>query len=172
MKALIPVIAAAAALFAAPAFAQTYMAVGYTHNSMSEDIVDTDFGMVSAVVGTHFNEHFGGELQGNIGTSDGDGTYLGVPYTVSIDYELGAFGVAYLPLGPKAELYGRLGVTTASGTVEVPSVPYSEDITGSGFAAGVGIQAFFNDHVGVRADYTRSDNLGSNQFSIQAAFRF
>jgi hypothetical protein len=172
MKALLPAVAALATLFAAPAFAQTYAAVGYTHNSMSEDIIDTDFGAISGVVGMHFSDHFGGELQGSIGTSDGDMTYLGVPFTVSVDYELGAFGVAYLPLGDKAELYGRLGVTTAQGTVEAPTISYSEDVSGSGVAGGVGIQAFFTDHLGVRADYTRSDNLGSNQFSIQAAFRF
>lgn len=172
MRALIPVIAAAAALFAAPAFAQTYAAVGYTHNSMSEDIIDTEMGFATGVIGTHFSDHFGGELQASIGTSDGDMTYLGVPLTVSIDYELGAFGVVYLPLGKKAELYGRLGVTTAQGSVEAPSISFSEDVSGSGFAAGVGIQAFFTDHLGVRADYTRSDNLGANQFSIQAAFRF
>jgi len=72
-----------------------------------------------------------------------------------VDYSLGAFGVARLPLSERVEIFVRAGVHETKYRLEAPNIQNSE-LSGSntGVAAGTGFKFDISDSGALRADYT------------------
>ena len=88
------------------------------------------------------------------------------------DLELGgaAYGVAYLPLTPKADIFARAGYGAAE-LSENPGRPFED-----GWKFGIGARYSPNANKGVRADFTRHDfrtsRIKANILSFGYARRF
>lgn len=168
MKALFGAAAVAALLVATPTLAQdfgstTYINLGATNFALAEiegeDIGDADFnlGAVTGRLGARFNNFFGVEGELGIGIRDQEESNGVSRFTTSLNYEVGAFLVGYLPVSPNAELFARVGV--ANTELEFEFEDGIDRIEGAGsetsVALGVGGQYFFDGVNGIRGDYTR-----------------
>ncbi|MBL0946869.1 porin family protein [Brevundimonas sp.] len=148
--------AAALALIATPALAQdpganVYGSVGYSQI----DAEGFNLGAITARVGTRFTPNFGVEGELSFGLGDDSGSLGGSPVNAELEYDASVYGVAYLPVSPNFELFGRVGYgkneikfsdTTGSLTVDDESWNY-----------GVGAQYSFDGQNGIRGDWTRRD---------------
>lgn len=164
MKSLIAMVALASAAAAAlPAAAQEadksgpYANLGYTHSSNG----DGDTGSIAAKGGYRFNRYLGAEIEGGVGVSGDDGTFVPNGGTTSLafdtkqDYSIAGYGVGFLPLGEKFDLFARVGYGTARYNVGVqgqPDVGFNQE----SWNFGGGGQYSFDGRNGVRAEYTRS----------------
>ncbi|HYG26952.1 MAG TPA: outer membrane beta-barrel protein [Caulobacteraceae bacterium] len=171
MNKLVALIAAAAALTAGPAAAQMYGSVGYSSVASSDDVVDVTLGALTARGGSHFSRNFGAELEGSIGIQDDTFDFSGVEVDVGLNYHVGAYLVAFLPVSEQFELHARAGVASVEVEAEAGGVE-AADVSGSGFEVGAGATYYFVGNHGVRADYTRSEAIDANIFSVGYAFRF
>lgn len=152
---------AAATMLCAPAFmaaeaqeANVYVNGGYTQF----DGKGADPGALSARVGVGFGKYFAVEGEAAIGVSKDSG--------VKLDNEIGAYGVAKLPIGERFDIFARAGVarTDFSG----PGTSGDD----SGFAYGVGGDFFFTAHDGVRADWTRHDYNDLDSYTVSYVRKF
>lgn len=136
--------AAALALAAAPAFAQTAPANFYGTLGFSR-VEDSglELGAVSARAGARFADYFGVEAEAAFGV-DGD-------TGVDIDRSFAAYAVGFVPVNPQFDLVARVGYGTTR--VDALGVKTSEE----SWNYGVGGQYFFDAANGVRAEYTRYD---------------
>lgn len=187
-----------ALLVSAPAFAQTgtgpvYGTLGFTHASTTvdrtlqtsdqEQSFDVSFGAVTGRLGTRFGRYFGAEAEGSVGVTTDEQTLAidgaTIDFSSRLRFEVAAFGVAFLPVGPDAELFARLGVGHAAADTKidirgVPGANFGSD-DGAGFLGfGAGGQYFFDGRNGVRAEYTRweFEDQGSHTLSLSYARRF
>jgi hypothetical protein len=152
---------AAASLVCAPAFmaahaqeANVYLTGGYTQ--FDGDAGDP--GALTGRVGVGFGKYFAVEGEGSIGVRKDSG--------VKLDSEIGAYGVAKLPIGQRFDIFARAGAarTDFSG----PGTSGDD----SGFAYGAGGDFFFTDHDGIRADWTRHDYNDLDSYSIAYVRKF
>ena len=147
MKSLMIATATAAlAMAAIPAASQAqevYGTIGYA----GVDADGADLGAIQGRLGYRFNPYVGIEGEAAFGVSDD--TVGGVD--VKLQHEVGAFVVGFIPVTPKAELFARVGYTSASFDTSLG------DVDGDGAAWGVGGQYHFTDKDGVRVDWTRHD---------------
>ena len=151
MKSLMIATATAAlAMAAIPAASQAqevYGTIGYA----GVDADGADLGAIQGRLGYRFNPYVGIEGEAAFGVSDD--TVGGVD--VKLQHEVGAFVVGFIPVTPKAELFARVGYTSASFDTSLG------DVDGDGAAWGVGGQYHFTDKDGVRLDWTRHDYDGA-----------
>lgn len=165
MKSLIAMVAASAAAAAAlPAAAQdvadksgAYVNLGYTHSSNG----DGDTGSISGKGGYRFNRFLGAEVEGAFGISGDDGTFTPTGGTAPLafdtkqQYQVAGYGVGFLPLGEKFDLFARVGYGTARYKVAVegrPDVGFNQE----SWNYGGGAQYSIDGANGVRAEYTRA----------------
>lgn len=158
MKSLIVAASAVIACAAVPALAQAqdmpapqvYGTLGYAQ--ASED--DVDLGAIQGRLGARWN-HFGveGELAG--GVKD-DSVLVGATnVNVKLRHEEAIYGVGFLPLTPKLDLFARVGYGNSD--IKASAAGTSVSDSGQSWNYGVGGQYFFTDKDGVRVDYTRHD---------------
>jgi outer membrane immunogenic protein len=177
MKHLLIAAASAAALGgAAPAFAQDpwavtgYGTLGYTdYNADSANV-----GAVTGRLGARFGQYFGveGELSGGV---VGDHiNYAGARTDVHLNDEYAGYGVAFLPLSPNADLFGRVGYGDSQ--VRLSNVNGSATGDEDSWNVGAGGQYFFDGKDGVRLDYTRFNathsDFSSNVWSVAYVRKF
>jgi hypothetical protein len=141
--------AAAAAMMAAPAFAQDlgstslYGDLGYSHL----DGRGTDNGAVTGRLGAQFGPYLGaeGELSGGVDANHGQ----------RINDQYAGYAVGHLPVAPKLELLARIGYGATD--FRSPSPAGSGHATVDSVNYGVGGQYMMDPHNGLRVDYTRYD---------------
>lgn len=159
MKKILLSTAAAAMFVAAPAMAQSwpapeyYGSLGYSH--MEADGADAQLGAVTGRIGAKLTPYFGVEGEGSFGVRDDEVTIAGVTADVKLKHDLAAYGVAFLPISPNFELFGRLGYGTTKVKASAANMAASAD--GESWNYGVGANYFFDGQNGVRADWTRRD---------------
>lgn len=164
--------ATAAMLAAAPAMAQEskvtgfYGTLGYSgfHATGASDF---SVGGITGRMGARFSPWLG--LEGEITGGVKDGSMLG--RDVELKHQFAAYGVGYLPITPKADLFARVGYGKTRYDLTTSRV------NGGSLNYGVGGQYFVTDKDGVRADYTRFDRRGStlpsaNVWSVSYVRRF
>ncbi|MEM9939539.1 MAG: porin family protein [Pseudomonadota bacterium] len=170
MKKFLPSLLAATAIIAAPtAMAEGFYADGgYTYIGIDDDTVDADLGGLTARGGYDFTQNFGAELEGSFGVEDDD--VLGA--TVELNYLVGAYGKAQLPVTEKINLFARAGVVNAELEVSDAGVSVSESDTGAGY--GLGGTFNVSEQFYVRGDYTRYDieDLEADAFTISLGLKF
>lgn len=165
---ILTTIAVAAVGMTAPAMAQTtgYATAGYNHEESDAATV----GSVQARMGLRFGRHLGVEGEVSQGVKSDDITIGGVRTEVKAQPAAAAYGVAYLPVGERADLFARAGYGTSryratTGNVSVSDVDASINY-------GVGGQYFFSDKDGVRLDYTRKDFNDTREDSDTASVAY
>ncbi|MEO0548555.1 MAG: porin family protein [Pseudomonadota bacterium] len=170
MKKILPTLLAASAVIAAPtALAEGFYADGgYTFIGIDDDTVDVDLGSITARGGYDFTQNFGAELEGSFGVSDDD--IAGA--SVELNYLIGAYGKAQLPVSQGVNLFARVGVVNAELEVSGEGASASESDTGFGF--GVGGTVDVSQNLYVRGDYTRYDieDLEADAFTISLGLKF
>nr|WP_242397120.1 outer membrane beta-barrel protein [Brevundimonas abyssalis] len=101
---------------AAPAMAQSwpapeyYGSLGYSH--MEADGADVELGAITGRFGAKLTPYFGFEGEGSFGVRDDEVTIGAVTADIDHNYDLAAYGVAFLPVNPNFELFARLGYGT------------------------------------------------------------
>lgn len=152
MKSLMIAAATAALSVAAvPAVSQAqevYGSIGYAN-------VDADgpnLGAIQGRLGYRFNPYVG--IEGEAAFGVGGDTAGAID--IDLKHEIGAFVVGYVPVSPKADLFARVGYSSASFDTSLG------DVDGDGVAWGVGGQYHFTNKDGVRLDWTRHDYDAAN----------
>lgn len=151
------VAASAMALAAVPAAAQTfaptyYGTLGYAFINGDGDV---NLGAVTARVGARFHRYFGAEVEGAIGVDSDRSVVSGVTVRTELKHSFAGYGVAYLPLSPKLDLFVRGGY--GGSKVRASALGVSLSDSEDSWNYGVGAQYLFDERNGVRADYTRHD---------------
>jgi len=133
----------------------------------------TDLFSVEAKVGYNFNTYFGVEAQGSLGLNTDSEPFGTGTLNRKLDYSVGAFAVARLPVSEKFDLFARGGIHNTQVGLEVENppqidgVPFSAaSISETGFAVGAGVQYNFNKKNAIRADYTYLDGIDAETLSI------
>ena len=148
---------AALTLIAAPAMAQSLSSPQVT-GSVGYTVLDGDDANLGAITGrlnARVSPYFGVEGEASFGVKDDEVTFGTVTGDLSHEYDVGAYGVATLPINENFELFGRLGYGTTSIKADVAGFSATED--GESVNYGVGANYFFDGRNGVRADWTRRD---------------
>ncbi|OIQ67498.1 hypothetical protein GALL_509210 [mine drainage metagenome] len=156
-------LAAAPAAFAAAPDSQVYGTVGYADSE--------GLGVVQARLGYRFATYFGVEAEAGVGVKEDTVHMSGVSVKLKEQSQAAAYGVAFLPVSPKVDLFARVGYGTVRAKASVPGFSASDN--GDDWAYGVGAQFFFDDHNGLRADYTKfSTGDYSNTWSVAYVRKF
>ena len=149
---------------AALALASTVQAqdTDYTIGAGYDRISVGDFNIDSLVLrgGYDFSKHFGVEAQANIGIGDDTVVDFGVPFKMSLNYAVSAFGVFRLVSNENGSIFVRAGYTTAE--YETSALGTSITDNPDAWAYGVGGEYLFDARNGVRFDYTMVDYDGEN----------
>lgn len=170
MKTFLPTLLIASTVALAPAAVAEgwYADVGYTHAETDSDTFDVDLGAISARGGYDFTENFGVEFEGAVGVSDED--ILGA--TVELNYLVGLYGKAQVPVAERVDLFARLGVVNAELEISGGGLSASNSETGVGF--GVGGTFDLTQNVYLRGDYTRYDieDYEADAFTLGVGMKF
>lgn len=162
MKTLIAAASAATVLaLAGAAQAQTapvgvYGSVGYA-NAHSDNV---DLGAIQGRLGYRFMPYVGLEGEAAFGVKKDDVTVAGVTGRAKLEHEAAIYGVGFLPLSDKTDLFARVGYGNTK--VKVSALGTSASADGNSWNFGVGGQHYFDGVNGVRADYTRQEFTKSN----------
>jgi outer membrane immunogenic protein len=147
-----------------------YGSVGYSGISGN----DVDLGAIQARLGARFGSYVGveGELAG--GVKDDTVNVAGTDVQVKLRHEEAAYGVGFVPVTPKFDLFARVGY----GHQDIKASAAGVSNTGGldSWNYGGGGQYFFDNNNGVRLDYTRHDfthdNGAANVWSIGYVRKF
>ena len=160
---LIATAATALALSGAAASAQNvgqvYGSVGY--QGTKNDTTDTSVGGINARVGTKLTPYLGVEGEAAFGTNDDTGP--GGEYKLT--NKVAAYGVGYVPVSPRFDLIGRVGVSDTK--MKAPAIAGKLE-QGTALDYGVGAQYHMDSSYALRADYTKSDFNGDKGESSTA----
>jgi len=106
----------------------TYVGAGYTMLTVSpEGGPDFDLSSLGVRGGYYFNKYFSveGRLAFGVGDDSMDDSYVDPIFglvtgtvTISLDYSLGVYAVGHIPLTEQFQLYGLVGLTQHSVTVD------------------------------------------------------
>ena len=137
---------------------------------------DADIGALIGHGGYDINQFLAVEGELAIGIDDEEVSAGGFDANLGLNYLVGAYGKASYPLVETVSVYARAGIVNAELEAEVSGPGGSASATESdtGYALGLGADAFLGDHGGIRFDYTRYDieDLEADAFSIGYKFRF
>lgn len=166
-------------------FAQAQDSGAYVALGASNYVTDpigtsgTDLFAVEAKVGYNFNKYFGVEAQGSIGLNTDSQSVGDSTFNRNIDYSVGAFAVARLPLSKKFDLFARGGVhnTQVGFSLDNPPTIDGELFTLSSqsdtdFAVGAGAQFNFDKKNAIRADYTYLGGIEAETLSLGYVRKF
>lgn len=153
---------AALSLFAVPAMAQSIQSPSYygTLGYSQLDGSDGDLGAVTGRLGAKLSPNFGLEGEASVGVKDDDFTVGAVNGSIEHDYDAAAYGVAFLPVSPNVELFGRVGYGTTQVKTDIAGFTSTED--GESVNYGAGANVFLDAQNGIRADWTRRDFTDDN----------
>ena len=157
MKTLFGLAAAVALSLPAAALAQSpiYGSLGYAN----DHVADADAGAVQARLGARLSPYFGAEAELSRGVKSGDGQVAGVPVEVEVAHQAAVYGVGFLPLSPRADLFVRVGYGETK--LDVSAAGRSATDRNTSWNYGLGGQYFLDDRNGVRVDYTQHDFMDS-----------
>lgn len=153
MKALTMTAASVAALALGAGAAQAQVAQGGMYGSIGYAATDRDDANLSAIqgrFGVKLHPMFGIEGEGAIGIDDES---IAPGTTVKLDHQLAGYGVAFVPLGERFELLGRVGYGNTKISVDSPLGDANGDA--NSWNLGVGGQFHFTPSDAVRLDWTR-----------------
>ena len=158
MKTIIIGAAALAAFaIASPSFAQSESArtmTGYGSLGYSQfDAGSADVGAAMGRLGLRFGRYLGFEGEAGFGVRSDKDTLAGVPYRSKLKHAIAAYGVGYVPVSPKLDLFGRVGYGETKFSVASAGAKIRDGRTSWNY--GGGAQYFLTDADGVRVDYTR-----------------
>ncbi len=178
MKTFLPVLTVAAAIAVSPAALAEgwYADGGYTHVTTDVDTgagsADIDLGAISGRVGYDINPNFAVEGELAVGVNDESATQGAVTASLGLNYLVGAYGKAQIPVAENINLFARVGYGSAEVEVSVPTVSFADDA--DGFAWGVGGEMFFDGRNGFRIEYTQFDfdNTDADVFGVFYVRRF
>ena len=158
MKTLIGLAAALTVSVPAAALAQSpiYGSLGYANHHLA----DADAGAVQARLGARFNPYLGAEAELSKGVASGDGQISGIPVEVDVEHQAAVYGVGFLPITPRADLFARVGYGETK--INVSTAAGSATDRNTSWNYGLGGQYFLDDNNGVRLDYTRHDFMDSS----------
>jgi opacity protein-like surface antigen len=134
--------------------------------------VDSDIYGLQGRLGYQSANVLGAEVEGSFGVIDDKETVGATELKAGVDYSVGAFARAVVPLGERFNVFARGGyhatridgsVTDATGTVKVAD-------TTDGFAYGAGAEWAFNPRDSIRLDYTRYDLGPGETDSVSLAY--
>ncbi|MDJ0922136.1 MAG: porin family protein [Henriciella sp.] len=152
-----------------------YADAGYTH--FSADIEgtsgDSDLDAITGRLGYDLTPNFGVEGEVGFGLDDDDSTVADVTTSIGLNYVVGLYGKAQMPLGERASLYARAGIVNAELEADVSGIGSTEESeTGAGY--GVGGTFDVSERLYVRGDYTRYDieDVESDAFTLAVGMRF
>jgi hypothetical protein len=156
----------------APASGSTYWSVGYGFISADDGLGSTaDLGAIQGKLGFRANPNLGVEAEAAVGVVDQSYLVGSTQVDVGLDYEVGLFGIAFLPAAPGFDVFARAGVVTeqlsaSSGGFSVSGGSQTGGAFGIGAMMGVGGLNF-------RAEYTRYEfDGGANAFAISLGGKF
>lgn len=157
MKTLFGLAAALTLSLPAAALAQSpiYGSLGYAN----DHVADADAGAVQARLGARLSPFFGAEVELSRGVKSGDGQVSGVPVEVEVVHQAAFYGVGFLPITPRADLFARVGF----GETKLDFAAAGRSVTdrNTSWNYGLGGQYFLDDRNGVRLDYTHHDFMKS-----------
>lgn len=158
MKTLMIAVSAAALALPIAATAQTagafspvtvYGTLGYAGGSQQ----GIDLGAIQGRLGARFGSYVGveGELSGGV---KGDTVIVaGVPVDVKLRHQEAVYGVGFLPVSPKFDLFARVGYGNTD--IKASAAGVSQAGSEHSWNYGAGGQYFLDNNNGFRADYTR-----------------
>lgn len=156
----------------------TYVGGGYSLYNGGEDL---RFGGVTARGGVMFTPNFGAELEFTKGVGETDLDSLGFSnFTLGLDTQVSGFVVGRMPLSEKANLFARLGYSSATLSVQ-GNGPFSggaADVELKDVIWGLGGEYYFTNRLGVRGEVTgfkaEGDNIdsGLDIFTISLVAKF
>ena len=139
----------------------------------------TDLFTVEAKVGYNFNKYFGVEAQGSLGLNTDSEPFADTTLNRKLDYSVGAFAVARLPVSEKIDLFARGGIHNTQVGLELENPPLLDgvpftvgSITETGFAVGAGAQYNFDKKNAIRVDYTYLGGTRAEPLSIGYVRKF
>ncbi len=158
MKSFITAAASLAALAAVPVAVQAqpvgsevYGSVGYAQSRAD----GVDLGAIQGRLGTKINPYFGVEGELSLGVKDDSIRVGGAKVDVELEHSAAIYGVGFLPINPKADLFARVGYGTTKVKASTGAVSAKAD--GESWNFGVGGRYFMDANNGFRADYTRQE---------------
>ncbi|WP_019959973.1 porin family protein [Woodsholea maritima] len=134
------------------------------------DLKQGDVNALTLRGGYNVSEMFGVDLEGSMGIKSDKIGLNGYTGDVKLNYALGAFARAQMPLGEQFNVYGRVGYSTMKLKYDFPSKNYND--TKSGLAYGAGAEWNFSDNSGLRLDFTRHHAAKANQWNVSYVYRF
>ncbi|MDO8911390.1 MAG: porin family protein [Phenylobacterium sp.] len=157
MKTLFGLAAALTLSLPAAALAQSpiYGSLGYANHH----VTDADAGAVQARLGARLSPYFGAEVELSKGVKSGDGQVSGIPLEVEVEHQAAIYGVGFLPITPRADLFVRAGYGETKLNFTAAGGSATDRNTSWNFGAGG--QYFLDDKNGVRLDYTHHDFMKS-----------
>lgn len=133
---------------------------------------DSDAYGLQARLGYQSSGVLGAEVEGSFGVADDKETVGPITTKAGIDYSVGAFALAKIPIVNGLSVHGRGGYHITEASVEiddgvnVAKTSADED----GFAYGVGAEYAFSPRSAIRLDYTRYDGEGDDLESISLGY--
>ena len=144
---------------AAPALAsaQTTSGIsGYGTLGVTADQTNgADTSAVQGRLGARFGRYFGVEGELAAGMTGDKTTVAGTEIKTSLRNEKALYGVGFLPLNDKIDLLARVGYGDSELRTKTGPAASVADLKSVNY--GVGAQYAFDDHNGLRADFTRED---------------
>ena len=132
---------------------------GYRYGNLGVVNYDegTDAYGLQARLGYQSSGILGAEVEGSFGISDNEDTVGASTIETGVDYSVGAFALARLPLAKGFSLHARGGyhLTGISSEIETAGVVTEFSDDEDGFAYGAGAEYAFSPRSAVRLDYTR-----------------
>ena len=160
----IMLLAAAAAVMASPAAAQSWSDVWSTNEARGYGSLgysyaeDAYTGAVQGRLGIEMNRFLAFETEVGVGVKDKDFTVLGRDGSLKHEWDAAGYVVGKVPVGENFEIFARggYGHTEMKRTV----ADRTTDEGGDHWAYGAGAQFNLNRENGIRADWTRRDFKG------------
>jgi outer membrane immunogenic protein len=164
---------ATAAFGANPAMADEGKAGGYVGAGYTRvDGDGTDLNAATLRGGYRINDNFGVEGEYVLGLGDKSETVLGVNVKTELGSTYGVYGVGFLPLNDKFDLFARLGYGNFEAEASAGAIKATGG--GGGVSGGVGGQFWVSNNFAIRGEYTRyeTDDGSADTFGVSGVIKF
>ena len=167
MKVVLAAAAAASALIAAPAFAQTgpVFTDPSFYVNLGVERIDGEEADVNGAVGrfgARLNRFVAVEGELAIGVGHDEVEVFGEEVEVKLDHSFAGYVVGFVPVSPQTDIFGRIGVGMVQLSAEALGEEVSDDV--QTWNLGVGAQFFWDDRNGVRGEFTRLEVFDDEEF--------